>query len=401
MVAGPGGRPVPVVARSFSRSICSTVAPNVSPSRPASRNAPTAPMLAFSSALARCADPPITAGSSARPSGPTRARPGPVLQGQADLGAEAVDQPPQRRGDVCVRGADAGVPGALRVSDGRRCRCRTGGSRRRAAAWPRTPGTPPAAARPGRAGRSRRPARHPAGHGIPSAAVARRSSAICLSDGSGRVRRMPIPPSSMMRAAHIPVSRLISALQCSISSLRPQHQVPAAATPGSAGRHDLDVGQVERDGVPLPGQPLPQLADVGQQCDRRVQGVGDDVGLHPGVVQPGDRPHPGPVHRDPGRRRPRRPVRSSTARRAAARPAAGWPRPPTAAAGAAASTGPGCTASRPRAHDSRVHRPAGRHPGGDVGDGVVHHVAEPVVGARRLHGLVEVHRPRRVQRDQR
>ena len=232
---------------------------------------------------------------------------------QADLGAEAVHQPPQRRGDVRVGRPDPAVPGV-------------GGRRgRRPPVERRVPG--PAQQRGGRPAQRQRARRCPAGarpaprprcapsgHGdaraVGGVAAARPPPTAPARAACAAAR--PRPP-SMIWAAAIPVSSEISAFQSSTSSRRADLHGPAAVRRA----HHLLLGQLQLDRPAVHRQPPAQPAELGQPRDGRVQPARLVVGLHARVVQPGPGAHHRAAHVDRDRlagRRPGRCVHSTAAR---------------------------------------------------------------------------------------
>ena len=71
----------------------------------------------------------------------------------------------------------------------------------------------------------------PSGHGMPSTAVVLRRAATCSAVGAGSVLSSPTPPASMIVAAHIPVSRLISALYRSTGATARSSSVQCPSAP--------------------------------------------------------------------------------------------------------------------------------------------------------------------------
>ncbi len=349
--AAPAGRPRP--ARRPARS---AAAPRRPARRPPGRRAAKASVRSTQARLtlpATASEAAISSGSvgSAARSGSGSSRP--AVTRQADLGAEAVDQPPQRRRDVRVRRPDPAVP---RV--GGRRGCRPPASNARVAGAAQQGGGRPAQRQRVRGvqrqrgqhlrPRWRRPARR-------RPAVRRCAGARRPRDGSGcgSVRSSPTPAASMIWAAAIPVSSEISAFQASTSSRLPDLHGPAAVRRA----HHLLLGQLQLDRPAAHGQLPAQPAQLGQRRDGRVQPARLVVGLHARVVEPGPGAHQRAAHVDRDRLAGLRPGRWSTAPRPAGRPAAGWPRPRRAPAGAAAPTR---RAGRRSARGGAPRRPAGR-----------------------------------------
>ena len=257
-----------------------TTSPTGSASRPRSTPSPT---------------PRRCSASRSRACPEFRGRLGAGRERQADLGAEPVDQPPQRRGHVRVGAADAA-----------RARAGPGGAPSNGvyagAAQQRRP--PPRGRRrgpgaPGPARRSRRRARRPAGQSTPSAGASSRSAGDVLGpgrrqgaqDADAAVEHEPArrtrPVSSEIWAFHPSTGR---------SPRRTSVQPP------SGGRHHLLLGRAELDGA--------RARPPGSAGARRSRGSSaSGSGSVPasacawtaGVVELGAAAHPGPPQVDPHR----------------------------------------------------------------------------------------------------
>ena len=190
--AGRAGRPRP--ARRPARSGRSTTTSNSSPDPVGQQRR----LGAVDAGPVDLAGQRVRGGHQLRQRGQRRAQPAraaraPAVDRQADLGAEPVDQPPQRRRDVRVRRADPAVPRVGGRRGAGRAR-RTRRSRPRAAAW-WPPGAAPArAACPAgspastsAAGRAVGPGRRPAARAV------RRSSATASGSGAGQRAQQPDP----------------------------------------------------------------------------------------------------------------------------------------------------------------------------------------------------------------
>ena len=179
----------------------STIAPsNTSPTRPVSSAASTRSRQPRSYSAACLSPEAMRPGSSGRASRAQSGTGPPALQGHADLADEPVDEPSQGRGRVGVGRGDRGVHRVRRdLAVERRRRPRRAAaqvasvSSAACAGFARVEVTDDVAR-----GRAVRPV------GTPSACAESSSRSTSRGSASGKVRRMPMRPSSMIRAAHMP-----------------------------------------------------------------------------------------------------------------------------------------------------------------------------------------------------
>ncbi len=207
-------------------------------------------------------------------------------QRQADLGAEPVDQPAQRRGDVRVRRGDAAVQRLLGrgAVERRVARAAQQGGRLLEERGVPGPGRVETRRSPSRGARRRASGRRARGR-------AARSRATSSGRAGGSVRSTPTPPSSISAAAHRPVSSEICAFQASTgrsprrASVQPP---PSARTTSCSG--------VPSSMAPTVGGPLQQEpADLRQQRQRLGQRARVGLCLHRRVVELGAAAHPRPA----------------------------------------------------------------------------------------------------------
>ncbi len=209
---------------------------------------------------------------------------------------------------------------------------------------------------------------------------------------SGSVRRMPISPYIIRCAAAIPVSSEICAFQPSTGSGARNSRRPLAV-----GGDDLLVRDRQVDAAALELTLLAQLADLAEQLERLRRGTGVEVLLYTGVVQLGARLHQRALagrHPCPRpRRRPDRPEQRGA-------DLVGQQRRGTLGQLRRVQRGAlvRCVQGLAPLARLEVDRVAGLDERGDVGDRVVHGVAVAV--ALDVQRLVEIHRVRRIDRDE-
>ena len=285
-----------------------------------------------------------------------------------------------RRSGAVTCAYGAADPRVARVGGRRRHRrrCRTRCSRRPAAATSRPGAAPARWGCRGAAPDSSSAAVALAGQSMPSPRATARSAVTASGSAAGRVRSTPIPASSMIRAAVMPVSSEISAFQSSTGVRLPDLDGPPAVRRA----HDLLLGQLQLDRPAAHGQRAAQRPDLGERRDRRMDPArrrrrparsrsraGPATGPPPGVRRP-----------TPARPRRRGRCRHSTA----ARGPSG-----SRLAASSESTG-GCSGTDAVGQVHRLPAPAhlgvqrrARHDDGtEVGDGVVHaEAARPGAGS--------------------
>ena len=313
----------------------------------------------------------------AAPRGPTRGTVACRVQAQAHLGGVPVGQAPQRRGDVRVRGRDRTVPGLL---GGGAVERGVAGAAHELGRLVDERG----AARVGRRRRSAStcPTLAPSGQAMPSAGRGGAQLSHRLRRAArGIVRSSPMPPSSMMVAAAMPVSREICAFHSSTGSgaRSTSRQPPPSGSSSCSGMRQVDGAAVEARAR------RSSRADLGQQRDRLGSVPGVRRRLHAGVVELGPAAHQGPL--DAGRAvgravgvqvdGPQHGRRASVGQQAGRALA-------TARPGAAAPCRRAGRWSAPRRQVSASSAPPGGTKARDVGDGVVDPVAAAGGGSRRM-----------------